>query len=364
MTTTATAAVLRDRAAAYSVEQVTLADLGPNEVLVRIVGAGMCHTDLVPRTMGLAPLPIILGHEGSGVVVETGSEVSVLAPGDHVVLSFASCGTCTSCGVDQPAYCDLFMPLNMTGRRLDGNSAAVDEAGQPIGNRWFGQSSFASHVIADARSAVKVDPDLPLELLGPLGCGLQTGAGVVLNEMRLRPGQRIAVFGVGAVGLAAIMAAKSAGASEIVAVDLNKERLALAARLGATRTVDGAYPDLITTITTGGGILDFALDTTGIGDVMTAALGVVGTGGLLVLVGSGADALSVHPVQLVGKRVTYVLEGSADPQTFIPVLIDAWRKGRFPFEQLVRTYAFDQIAQAEADAASGVAVKPVLLLGS
>nr|WP_281371333.1 NAD(P)-dependent alcohol dehydrogenase [Leifsonia naganoensis] len=341
-----------------------MGELGPHDVLVRIVGVGFCHTDVMPRGMAAHALPAILGHEGSGVVTEVGDEVSHVRLGDAVVLSFASCGECGQCLKGTPAYCVNFLALNMSGRDMFGGTSATDGAGTPLQNRWFGQSSFAEYCIVNERSAVVVDPDLPIELMGPLGCGIQTGAGAVLNEMDLQPGQSIAVFGAGAVGLSAVMAAKVAGAADIVAIDLHQSRLDLALELGATRVVLASEKRLVDRILGDSDGLDFALDTTGVSAVMESAIEVVGAGGEIVLLGASVDGLALHPTTLTGKRVTYVLEGGADPQRFIPLLIEHWQAGRFPFDRLVATYRFEDIDVAEAEARTGEAIKPVLLVGS
>ena len=213
-----TAAVLRGHDQPYTIESIDLRDLRPHEVLVRIVAAGMCHTDVLPRVPGfIAAPPIVAGHEGAGVVEAIGGDVTRVAVGDHVVLSFDSCGTCANCNAGQPAYCDTFIVRNLFGRELDGTNTATDADGAPVAARWFGQSSFASHAITTERNTVVVDKSLPLEKLGPLGCGIQTGAGSILGALDVQPGTSVAVFGAGAVGLAAVMAAKVAGATTIVA---------------------------------------------------------------------------------------------------------------------------------------------------
>ncbi|WP_375501628.1 alcohol dehydrogenase catalytic domain-containing protein [uncultured Jatrophihabitans sp.] len=363
MTTMATAAVLRAAARGFEIEQVRLGALRPDEVLVRIVGVGVCHTDLAARDAGFLDRvgPVILGHEGAGVVEVVGPGVSGIEVGDHVVLSFESCGRCRPCRAGQPAYCADFMLRNASGRRADFSAGAEDAQGGSVAARWFGQSSFATHAIATERNAVVVDRSLPLELLGPLGCGLQTGAGSVLNVMRLGPGQSIAVFGAGGVGLAAVMAARAAGAGEIVAVDLHDSRLQISEQLGATRTVRGDTADLAAAVTGGGQGLDFVLDTTGDSAVMAAAVAALGPGGQAVFVGAGLGILEVAPMSLAGKTVTYALEGSAVPHLFIPSLIELWQAGRFPFETFVRTYPLEKIAAAEADSLAGITIKPVLL---
>ncbi|EHN74952.1 Alcohol dehydrogenase zinc-binding domain protein, partial [Streptomyces coelicoflavus ZG0656] len=202
------AAVLRAYEDPFTVEEVVLAE-GPaeGEVLVRIAGCGMCRTDLaVRRSAGRSPLPAVLGHEGSGVVVETGGTGTGLGVGDHVVLSFDSCGHCRNCLGAAPAYCDSFAALNLFGGRREHAARFTDGAGAALAPRWFGQSSFAEYALVPARNAVRVDPALPLELLGPLGCGFLTGAGAVFNSFGVGPGDTLAVFGAGAVGLAAVMA--------------------------------------------------------------------------------------------------------------------------------------------------------------
>lgn len=358
------AAVLRAHDEPYRIEEVALGALAADELLVRVVGVGMCHTDMLLRSpaMAAALTPAILGHEGSGVVTAVGSAVTRAKVGDHVLMSFDSCGWCASCLRGAPAYCVEFMARNISGRRVDGTISATSPDGEPVTNRWFGQSSFAEYSVATERNVVVVDRDLPLELLGPLGCGLQTGAGAVLNEMRLAPGQSIAVFGAGAVGLAAVMAAKLAGAGEIIVVDLHASRLDLAQELGAARVVQGDSDDVRGQVVGTGPGVDFTFDTTAATPVMTTAIEVLALGGKAVLVGAGGGDFTISPSLLSGRTVTYVLEGSATPQLFLPQLISFWQQGLFPFEKLVRTYALDDINQAEADSLSGATIKPVFLV--
>ena len=360
------AAVFRAHDEPYAVEEVTLGELAADELLVRVVGVGMCHTDMLLRNpaMAAALAPAILGHEGSGVVEAVGSAVTRAKVGDHVLMSFDSCGWCSSCLSGLPAYCVEFMARNVSGRRADGTTSAVSATREPITNRWFGQSSFAEYSVATERNIVVVDKDLPLEMLGPLGCGLQTGAGSVLNEMQLAPGQSIAVFGAGAVGLAAVMAAKLSGAGEIVVVDLHQSRLDLALELGATRVVLGNSDDVRGQIVGDGPGMNFTFETTAATPVITTAIASLALRGKAVLVGAGGGDLSVSPNLLSGRSVTYVLEGSSIPQLFLPQLIAFWKQGLFPFEKLVRTYALDDINQAEADSLSGITIKPVFLVSA
>lgn len=361
----ARAAVLRSTDGPFSIETVTVSDPGPGQVLVRVAAAGMCHTDQFARTglLGGTFLPAILGHEGAGVVESVGPGVSGVRPGDTVGLTFDSCGTCEGCIAGTPTHCVDFEARNVGGG-TDGQATVHDATGTPLTSRWFGQSSFASYAVATARNVVPVPGDVPPEIVGPLGCGIQTGAGSVLNVMRPGPGQSVVVFGTGAVGLAAVMAAALSGASDVVAVDLDPGRRELALELGATRAFDGADPDLAAAIRAGGPGVDFTLDTTAAGPVMSTAVDVLRRPGTAVLVGAGLDLLTLHPSQLTGRTVTYVYEGGSLPRVFVPRLIDLWRAGRFPLERLVKTYPLEAIDTAEADARSGAVVKPVLIMPS
>jgi aryl-alcohol dehydrogenase len=358
-----TAAVLRDKAGEHVLEPVELADPGPDEVLVRISGVGLCHTDLLPRVPAYpAPLPLIAGHEGSGVVTEVGAAVTGIAVGDHVIASFDSCGGCANCLAGHPAYCVTFAARNMSGRALDGSTVARDASGAEVSARWFGQSSFASHALVAANNLVVVDAELPLEVLGPLGCGVQTGAASVFTALGVRAGESIVVFGVGAVGLSAVMAARVAGATTIVAVDRLESRLALAEELGATHALpaDADLVGEIHRITNGGA--QYTLDTTGMSEVIGAAvnaLRVTGTCGLLG-VPQGEPALDPRGLAF-GKTVTGIIEGDAVPRRTIPALIELWRQGRFPFDRLVSTFPLDRINEAEQAMTRGDVVKPVLV---
>ncbi len=356
-----TAAVLRTTDGPYSIEPVTLDDPGSGEAIVRILAAGICHTDQMPRMMeGFTP--IITGHEGAGVVEAVGPDVEGLAVGDHVVCSYASCGTCPACGRGEPYNCETFMVRNLTGRDVAFGTRARDADGDDVASRWFAQSSFASHALVEVRNVVVVDPGLPLELLAPLGCGFLTGAGSVLEALGVGEGQSLVVFGAGAVGLAAVMAAAAVGADRIVAVDLNADRLALAGESGATGTVQAGGDDVLERVMGElGGLADFSFDTTGVPAVILDALRILRPGGHAGLVGVQQGDLTLDPGILVGKRVSSILEGSADPQMMIPALIELWQQGRFPLERLVRTFPFSAIDEAEAASLSGEVIKPVLV---
>lgn len=360
------AAVTRMKGAPFELREVELDTLRPDEVLVRMRAVGICHTDIAHRD-GAAhfELPAVLGHEGAGVVVATGKDVSHLSIGDKVVMSYFACRSCPNCRQHRPAYCAQSFAGNFAGTRPDG-SRTIWLEGQEISSAFFGQSSFARHAIVAAKGAVKVGDDVPLETLAPLGCGFQTGAGAVLNTLALKAGASIAVFGAGAVGLSAIMAAKAVGAGRILAVDLDEGRLELARELGASDTYLGDQPDLVRTIrkATGGGV-DAAVECVGSPAVLAKAFGVLVQGGACVMLGlppRGAEVSVDMNALLSGRRLIGSIEGDADPQTFIPRLIDMHRRGLFPFERLLRFYPFEAINEAVADMEAGRTVKPVLLM--
>ncbi|MBO0852571.1 MAG: NAD(P)-dependent alcohol dehydrogenase, partial [Nocardia sp.] len=331
-----TAAVLRDPEGHYVIEEIELPPPGPGELLVRVAGVGHCHSDSVIRHAPVVPVPLVLGHEGSGVVEQVGPGVTGISIGDHVVLTFDSCGTCRSCLTALPSYCDEFRARNFMGHPRDGEPSAVDAAGLPVGHRWFGQSSFATHAISTVRNTVVVDREVELDLLGPLGCGMQTGAGSILNALKVRPGSSLVVFGVGAVGMAAVMAARIAGAGQVIAVDRYHSRLDVALSLGATHVLQaGAELDLLGEIRalTGGGA-DYTFDTTGVPAVIGSAVECLRMTGICGLVGVGKP-VEINPAALFGKTILGIFEGDAVAQLLIPQLIEWWKAGLFPFDKLV-----------------------------
>lgn len=362
-----TAAVVRASGGPWSVETLELDDPRDDELLVRIQGVGICHTDLSIRDQYLPlKLPIVLGHEGAGVVERVGPRVTGIAPGDHVVLTPLSCGACGNCHRGLPVYCEQFLRLNIGTRRLDGSATLRDHHAK-VSGMFFGQSSFASHALAHQRNAIPVPRDLPLELLGPLGCGIQTGAGTITNALRPPAGSSLAVFGTGAVGLSAIMAARLIGCGTIIAVDLLPQRLELARQLGATHTVHNSSPDATDQIraATAGRGLQFAIDTTARPDVIRQAVDCLASPGVCAVLGlapAGTDvALDLNTLGH-GRTLRGVTEGESVPALMIPELIAWWRQGRFPFDRLIRRYDFRDINQAAADMTHGHAIKPVLIL--
>ncbi|MFK4103329.1 NAD(P)-dependent alcohol dehydrogenase [Streptomyces sp. NPDC019531] len=366
MSITTRAAVVESGGAPFTLSDVTLDEPGPREALVRMVATGLCHTDLGVASGGLPfPLPGVLGHEGAGVVESVGSAVTGIAPGDHVVLSFTSCGDCRNCDGGHPAYCATWLPLNLLGgRRADGTST-ISRNGEPLGGHFFGQSSFAERALVDERSLVKVDQDVPLESIAPLGCGVQTGVGAVWNVLKPVTGSTIVVLGAGAVGLSAVMAAALTPATTIVAVDRVGERLALARELGATHTVNAGEEDLGEALTaiTGGQGADGIVETTGNVGVLRQGVDALGARGTLVVVGAppfGTEvSLDVNGL-LGGKRVVGLTLGDAETQSFIPALVRLVKEGRLPLHRLISTYPFADIDQAVRDMGAGKAIKPVL----
>lgn len=361
-----TAAVVEELAGPFVIATVQLDDPGPGEVLVEIAGVGLCHTDLAAKDGHLPfPLPGVFGHEGSGTVLRVGEGVTTVAPGDRVALSFASCGTCTQCQDGAPAYCLSFMPLNFGGAR-PGGGTALHRDGAELGSAFFGQSSFATHAIALERNTVKVPDDVPLELLGPFGCGIQTGAGAVLNSFDCPAGSSLLVLGGGSVGLSAVMAAAARGLATIVVLEPHAARRALALELGATHVLDpadGPVQDQVRAILPEG--INFALDTTGIVAVIEGALAALSQRGTLGFIGVPSDPAAAVPIspiqaQMIGLRLIGIVEGDSDPDVFIPELLELYRSGRFPFEKLITTYPFVKINDAVEAQHRGEAVKIVL----
>ncbi|MEJ3747694.1 NAD(P)-dependent alcohol dehydrogenase [Actinomycetes bacterium KLBMP 9797] len=368
MPRTATAALVAAPDAPFTLADVTLDAPRPDEVVVRMVAAGLCHTDLSVRAGRLpSPYPVVLGHEGAGVVEEVGAAVTGVVPGDRVLLSFTSCGRCGNCLAGHPAYCASWLPLNLLGgARADGSATLSGATGEPVAGHFFGQSSFGTYALADERSLVKVAPDAPLDLLAPLGCGIQTGAGAVLNVLRPEPGSTLAVFGAGAVGLAAVMAAALGGLSRIVAVDVVPGRLDLAKELGATDAVDARDGDVTTALRdlTGGAGVDYAVEASGNVQALSAAIDALAARGACAVVGAPAFgstvAVDVNGL-LGGKRIIGTTEGDANPQRFIPVLVDLVRSGRMPLDRLVRRFPFADIEKAAEASHRGEVLKPVLI---
>jgi len=360
------AAVTRSKGAPFVIESARIRAPQNDEVLVRIVATGMCHTDMIVRDQYYpVPLPAVLGHEGAGVVEAVGPSVKGLEVGDHVVLTYGYCGHCLPCGSGHASYCQEFFGRNFSGADPHGQCALEDASGAPLHDHFFAQSSFATLALSRENNAIKVSKEAPIEILGPLGCGVQTGAGAVINSLKVTAGSSFAAFGAGAVGLSAVLAAKVAGASTIIAVDVVPSRLELALELGATHVVNSRETDVVNAIRviTKGGV-NFALESTGRPEVLRNAVDSLGGLGCLGVVGApplGTTAeFDVNDLLLGGKSIRGIVEGDSVPQKFIPQLVELYLQGRFAFDKLIKIYPFEQINQAAEDSEKGITLKPVL----
>jgi aryl-alcohol dehydrogenase len=360
------AAVVNERSGPFVIETLELCEPRPHELIVRVVASGMCQTDLHGRDGYYAnPLPGVFGHEGAGVVHAVGNAVRSFEPGDHVVMSFPWCGECANCEADMHSYCVHARGLKMNGTRADG-STLLSRNGAPVFGAFFQQSSFGTFALTQERYAVKVRKDAPLERLGPLACSGQTGAGAVFNVMEPKPGDSFAVFGVGAVGLSALMAAKIAGCDPIVAVDVHAHRLALARELGATRTINhGDCDDVVAeirSISHGAGVR-YSIDTSALPKVFREAAEALMPRGTCVLLGSarkGNEVALEMPFLQEGRVVRGVVQGDSFPKEFIPRLVDLIMDGQFPIEKMITFYDFADINLAAQESSAGIAIKPVL----
>lgn len=361
------AAVARAAHSDFTIETLELDEPRADEVLVRIVGVGICHTDLISRDQDIpVPLPAVLGHEGSGVVERVGARVRKVKPGDAVVLSFLSCGHCERCAQDEPSYCHSFAPLNFAATRSDG-STGMQRGREQVSGRFFGQSSFASHALAHERNVVKLDGDEGLELLGPLGCGFQTGAGGIMRSLRCHAGSSLVIFGCGAVGIAAVMGAVVQGCGTIIVVEPQAARRELALALGATHAIDpGAVGDVAAAVRaivpTGA---HYAFDSTGIQAIVETALACLAIRGSCGIVAAAtpetAIKLNLTALVLGGVTIKGIIEGDSNPDELIPELVRLYRAGRFPLDRVVKTFPLERINEAVAAQHRGECIKAVLL---
>ncbi len=356
----------------YRPVDVALRAPAAGEILVRIVSTSVCHTDVMTKNKGLCEFPIVLGHEGTGIVDAIGRDVSGFEIGDHVVLSYDSCGACPQCNVGKPSYCDNHGALNFSGTRPDGERThrSQDSEHPDIYGSFFQQSSFATYALSHASNTIKVDKSLPLELLAPLGCGVQTGAGTVFNTLDVQPGTSLVIFGCGCVGLSAIMAAHIAGASQIIAIDINPNRLQTAIELGATHAI---HPDdfaddksLLEHVLKISGGCQYAIDTTGIPRVLRQAFDCCGPMGITAMIAPGVPGteVSIEMLGLLpGKVLRGVVQGDSVPQEFIPRLIKLWQRGEFPFDKLLTQFdGIDSIDAAVTAMSCGDVIKPVVVI--
>jgi aryl-alcohol dehydrogenase len=363
-----TAALLTGLGSEFSIADIDVEDPREGEVLVRVVAAGLCHTDLAARD-GVLPIqfPGVVGHEGAGTVLAVGAGVTKVAVGDKVSLTFNSCGTCATCTTGHQSYCENFIEKNYAGVRADG-SGPLSMRGEPVSGLFFGQSSFATVALATERNVVKVDADIPFELLAPLGCGVQTGVGAVTRSLRASKGSAIAIAGGGSVGLSAVMGAVLQECATIIVIEPNQRRRELALELGATHALDPAAGDVagqIRAIVARG--VDYVVDTTGIPAVVETLIGATAVRGVVGLIGVPADptgtvGLNIIGTLTLGLTVTGIIEGDSTPDEFIPELVDHYLQGRLPLDKLVTTFPFEDINEAVKIQHDGGAVKPVLLM--
>lgn len=363
----ARAAVVRKTNGPFVIEDVEIGPPREDEVLVRMVATGICHTDLVCRDGFPVPMPIVLGHEGAGIVQQVGAKVKNVKPGDHVILSFNSCGHCRNCEKHQPAYCFNFLAYNFASARPEDGSSPISQNGEKISSLFFGQSSFATYAIAREVNTVPIAKELPLDIMGPLGCGIQTGAGAAVNSLKVGKGDSLAIFGGGAVGLSALLGARAVDAGTVVVVEPNAARRALALELGASHVINpketadvlGKLKEL-----TGGGV-NYAIDTTGIPAVIGVAVETLLPNGMLGLIGVPPPDATL-PANLMsmlvrGVGAKYIVEGDADPQEFIPRMVGWYQAGKFPFDRLIKKFPFEQINEAAHATETGQVIKPVVV---
>ncbi len=358
-------AILSRKKDDFSLQDIELSKPKSNQLLIKIVASGVCHTDATVLN-GTLPVayPVVIGHEGAGIVVEVGENVVSVKPGDHVVLGFSYCGHCKHCLTGNASACTDFEKLNFSGKDEDNCTPLTTTSGEEI-SQIFGQSSLSTYCVVNEKNVCKVDSQVDLRYLGPLGCGIMTGSGTVFNALQPKIGSSIVVFGTGAVGLSAIMAAKVSGCLNIIAVDVHNNRLALAQELGATHVINSREQnpvDAINVITRGGA--EYAIDTTGIPAVCKQALDCLDVYGVMVVLAvSNADITLNLNRDLVakGKTIKGVLEGDASPKVLIPILVELYKKGQFPVDKLMRFYQPEEINKAFADSASGEVIKPVIV---
>jgi aryl-alcohol dehydrogenase len=362
----AIAAITKEANAPFVIEPIEVEAPRAGEVLVKIAAVGICHTDLafLSGLMG-STFPLVLGHEGAGIVEAIGEGVTKVAVGDKVLMTFNSCGACPSCADHAPAYCHQFPLLNFAMIRADGSSP-LSQNGNVVGGNFFGQSSFASHAIANQRNILKVDADADLAAMAPLGCGIQTGAGAVMRSLAAKKGSSLVVIGGGAVGLSAVIGGVLQGCSTIILIEPQGERRAIGQSVGATHVIDpmaGDAAEAVRAILPGGA--NNIVDTSGNMGALQGATNMLAHKGKLGMIAvppavDSALALPVIPALTLGYSVQGICEGDSDPDVFIPELIAHMKAGRLPIDKFTKTYKFDQINQAIDDAHHGKCIKAVL----
>ncbi len=356
-----------DESHPLQIEAVDLSAPGYNEVLVKIHAAGLCHSDLsVIDGSRARPLPMVLGHEASGEVMECGAGVSDLKQGDHVVFSFVpTCGHCMPCITGRPALCEPGAAANIKGALLSGGTRLTNKNLHHL-HHHLGVSAFAEYVIASRRSLVKVDAALPYEISALFGCAVLTGVGAVINTARLTAGQTVLITGLGGVGLAAVLGALSGGAATVIAADINPQKRAMALQLGAHHVIDPADSNAVQQVKnlTGGGV-DIALEFAGVIKALEFAYAATKRGGLTVTAGlpHPSKTFSLSPAVLVAEERTlkgsYL--GSCIPSRDIPAFISLYQTGRLPVNKLLsHAIALEQINEGFERLAKGDVLRQIV----
>ncbi|GAA2094057.1 alcohol dehydrogenase catalytic domain-containing protein [Streptomyces albiaxialis] len=350
------------------VEELELGGPREGEVLVRVAAASLCHSDLsVVNGDRVRPLPMALGHEAVGVVEETGAGVARVQPGDHVALVFVpSCGHCARCAEGRPALCGAAAAANGSGGLLHGPSLLRDAAGATV-HHQLGVSAFSERVVVAQESLVPIPSDVPFSVASMFGCAVLTGAGAVINTASLRPGQSAVVYGLGGVGLSAVLGARAAGASPLIAVDPVAAKRDLALRLGASHAFAPDEAEEAVADLTGGGA-DFAFEAVGSGGVMAACLRAVGRGGTVVSVGLPAPDRTLDAVPALafageGKSLVGSYMGDAVPARDIPRYLALWRAGQMPVEDMhtgTLPLTTPEVNRALESLADGTAIRQVI----
>jgi aryl-alcohol dehydrogenase len=360
------ALVVYEKKGPFVLDEIDIEAPGAGEVLVRITASGLCHTDILAWEKGEEtafndiPLPMVLGHEGAGVVEAIGPGVDFCKVGDQVVLSYNHCEECDGCHSGITGTCDEMVGLNFTGVQKGGGTR-LHKDGVPV-STFFGQSSFAHYAVTNRSNTIVVPKDVPIELFGPFGCGIQTGSGAVFYKCHPIPGDSIVVFGCGSVGLSALLAAKACGCTTIVAVDVFDSKLELAKSLGATHALNAKNCDVATEIQKikRGGV-NYAIETTGNGKILAQSLHCIAAGGKSCVIGAGNAESTISIDALRSERtIVGVIEGSIDPHLQIPRLIELYKNGMFPVEKFTTFYDMKDMNQAVEDTATGKAIKAII----
>lgn len=350
----------------FTIEDVFYEDISADEVLVKIKAVGICHTD-VASTKSIYPFtyPVVLGHEGAGIIEKVGENVESFESGDHVVLIYAHCNHCQPCQSGKPYICENFYTLNTNGTTYQEKKKISLANGEKLSN-FFGQSSFAEYAIVHKNNLVKVPKNLPLEYLGPLACSIMTGFGSVIEKLKPSQDESIAVFGCGTVGLSAIIASKLLGCSTIIAVDINDKKLKHAKKFGATHVINSAKVDVVEAIKSivPKGVNN-SVESTGIPSVLPQTidcLSIPGKAAVLSAVKYGTKIEIAYKAIQTERTLMGTVMGSVNPKVFIPKLIQLYEENKLPLEDIVAFYPFDQINEAIKEIEDGLAIKAVLKL--